>query len=268
MCEPPFERIKKLSDRSVTGTFIDHSTRGNGYLFLVPKTKTSGIHPYDELDSIDVKFNETFSPYRERQGRLVSDNPIAPDLSIEAEKADQMLDGALPNTPQSTTANGEIDPDEGSDIDDEHQDVLPAQHLGRGQRTTAPRQFLIPGTASSKQVAFVEPLPKPPNVEFQIRDMQYAHLCINGSSPDPALFLMACLESQRDEDMLLNKELELLMACSDMKDDIPYDPVNLTIPDPKSQRDIDNMPPADAKRFNDATLAEVKGMKHKGVMEL
>ena len=53
-----------------------------------------------------------------------------------------------------------------------------------------------------------------------------------------------------------------------MKDDIPYDPVNLTTPDPKSQRDIDNMLPADAKRFNDATLAEVKGMKHKGVMEL
>jgi hypothetical protein len=28
------------------------------------------------------------------------------------------------------------------------------------------------------------------------------------------------------------------------------------------------MPPADAKRFNDATLAEVNGMKLKGVMEL
>jgi transposase InsO family protein len=259
---------KKLSDRSVTGTFIGHSTRGNGYLFLVPKTKKSGIHHCDEIDSIDVKFNETFSPYRERQGRLISDNPITPDLNIEAENADQMTDGALPNTPKSTTANGEVDPDDGSDIDDELQDVLPDQHLGRGQRTIATRQFLLPGTASSKQVAFLEPLPKPPNVEFQIRDMQYANLCLNGSSPDPAIFLMACMESQHDEDILLNKELELLMACSDMKDDIPYDPVNLTTPDPKSQRDIDNMPPADAKRFNDATLAEVKGMKHKGVMEL
>jgi hypothetical protein len=84
---------KKLSDRSVTGTFIGHSTRGNGYLFLVPKTKKSGIHHYDEIDSIDVKFNETFSPYRERQGRLITDNPISPDLNIEAETKDQMADG-------------------------------------------------------------------------------------------------------------------------------------------------------------------------------
>jgi transposase InsO family protein len=28
---------KKLSDRSVSGTFIGHSTHGNGYMFLVPK---------------------------------------------------------------------------------------------------------------------------------------------------------------------------------------------------------------------------------------
>ena len=54
---------KKLSDRSVSGTFIGHSTRGNGYIFLVNKTNgTNG--QYDEIDSIDAKFNETFSPYR------------------------------------------------------------------------------------------------------------------------------------------------------------------------------------------------------------
>jgi hypothetical protein len=82
------------------------------------------------------------------------------------------------------------------------------------------------------------------------------------------MFLMACIESQRDEDARLNKELELLMACSAMKDNLPLEPVNLSIPDPKSQRDINSMQPADAKRFNDATLAEVDGMKRKGVMEL
>jgi transposase InsO family protein len=259
---------KKLSDRSVTGTYIGHSTRGNGYLFLVPKTKTSGTHPFDEIDSVDVKFNETFSPYRERQGRLLSDNPIPPDLKIEAEPKDPMTEGASPHMPKPIIANDEIDPDEGNDDHDDLQDVSTERPSGRGQRKTALRQFLLPGTASSKQVAFLEPLPKPPNMEFQIRDMQYANLSLHGSSNDPAIFLMACLESQRDDDMLLNKELELLMACSAMKDDIPFDPVNLTTPDPKSQRDINNMTPADAKRFNDATLAEVNGMKQKGVMEL
>ena len=257
---------KKLSDRSVTGTFIGHSTRGNGYLFLVPKS--SGTCQCDELDSNDVKFNETFSPYRERQGRLISDNPITPDLIIEAEKKNQVTEGPLPNTLQPTCDYDEIDTEDGSNNKDDLQDVSPDWKAGRGRRLTAPRQFLLPGTGTSKQVAFLEPLPKPPNVEFQIRDMQYANFSLHGSSSDPTTFLMACLESQCDDDAILNKELELLMACSAMKDDIPFEPVNLTTPDPKSQRDIDNMPTADAKRFNDATLAEVNGMKQKGVMEL
>ena len=45
------------------------------------------------------------------------------------------------------------------------------------------------------------------------------------------------------------------------------DDINLTITDPKSQREIDRMNPKDAKRFNDATLNEVKGMKSKDVFE-
>ncbi len=84
-------------------------------------------------------------------------------------------------------------------------------------------------------------------------------------------FLTACLESQRDDITLLTKELELLMECSSMNDEIgnhELGNVNLNVPDPKSQRDIDRMSPQDAKRFNDATLAEVNGMKQKGVMEL
>ncbi len=41
--------------------------------------------------------------------------------------------------------------------------------------------------------------------------------------------------------------------------------VNLDCPDPKSQRDIDDMSPKDAFRFNNATLTEVNGMKNKKV---
>jgi hypothetical protein len=115
----------------------------------------------------------------------------------------------------------------------------------------------------------LEPLPKPLNTEFQIRDQQYANLCMNMANNEHTIFPLACLESQRDEDVLLNKELELLMGCSTMKDEVPLpEPINLNVPDPKPQRDIDRMTPIDAKRFNDATIAEVNGMKRKGVMEL
>jgi hypothetical protein len=39
-------------------------------------------------------------------------------------------------------------------------------------------------------------------------------------------------------------------------------------PDPKSQKEIDRMPPIHAKRYNDASIAEFTGMKRKHVMEL
>jgi hypothetical protein len=38
--------------------------------------------------------------------------------------------------------------------------------------------------------------------------------------------------------------------------------------DPKSQREIDQLPPQEAKRYNDATRAEFNEMKKKQVMEL
>jgi hypothetical protein len=41
--------------------------------------------------------------------------------------------------------------------------------------------------------------------------------------------------------------------------------INLSIPDPKSQAEIDRMDPKDALRFNNATIAEVNGMKGKNV---
>jgi hypothetical protein len=53
-----------------------------------------------------------------------------------------------------------------------------------------------------------------------------------------------------------------LTKCRDAND---TQHVNLTIQDPKSQSDIDRMDPKDAKQFNDATIAEVNGMKGKKV---
>jgi hypothetical protein len=257
---------KKLSDRSVSGTFIGHSLHGNGYNFLIRKTM-GNINQFEEIDSADAKFNETFSPHRERQGKLASVNEIAPDLTTVPASDSQSL--PVP----SSTKQGE--PEDGVIDLDSPKDPTKLQY-GRGLRKATPRQFLIPGTNLNQSKIQLEPLSKPVNNEFQIRDQQYANLIMNVATNEHVTFLMACLESQRDDITLLTAELELLMGCSSTDDEIPdentpihdQDEVNLNVPDPKSQRDIDRMSPQDAKRFNDATLAEVNGMKKKGVMEL
>ncbi len=53
---------KKLSDRSISGTFVGISDKGNGYIFLIRKSNT-----LVDVDTKDAKFNETFSECRERQ---------------------------------------------------------------------------------------------------------------------------------------------------------------------------------------------------------
>ena len=85
---------------------------------------------------------------------------------------------------------------------------------------------------------------------------------------------MDCLGSQINTEEILLKELELLTACTYNEEENEVmlssikkeNEINLSIPDPKSQSDIDKMEPNDAKRFNEATIAEVNGMKHKKVI--
>jgi hypothetical protein len=84
---------------------------------------------------------------------------------------------------------------------------------------------------------------------------------------------MQCMAAQTDDETRLLKELELLNACTYNEDDngvllsaiMSANEVNLSVTDPKSQNDIDRMDPRDAKRFNDATITEVNGMKNKDV---
>jgi hypothetical protein len=56
------------------------SDKGNGYIFLIDRS-----NDFAEVDSKDVKFNETFSDYRGRQGKIMSAPFIAPDLRDESE---------------------------------------------------------------------------------------------------------------------------------------------------------------------------------------
>jgi hypothetical protein len=62
---PTVRSDPKLSDRSISGTFVGMSDKGNGYIFVVNRS-----NEFVEIDSKDAKFNETFSEYRGRQGKL------------------------------------------------------------------------------------------------------------------------------------------------------------------------------------------------------
>jgi hypothetical protein len=89
------------------------------------------------------------------------------------------------------------------------------------------------------------------------------------------VYILECMEAQTDEETKLLRELELLNAClyNDKDNDVlmaainDANAINLHIADPKSQNEIDRMDPRDAKRFNDATFTEVRGMKNKQVFE-
>ncbi len=122
---PTIRSDPKLSDRSVSGTFVGISDKGNGYIFLVDKSTK-----FVEIDSKDAKFNETFSDYRGRQGKIMAAPFIDPDLRDES-KNNHM------EQPSTTITN-----DKGDDGKVEQQQY-------QQKRSIIPRQFLHPGTHSS-----------------------------------------------------------------------------------------------------------------------
>jgi transposase InsO family protein len=224
----------KLSDRSVSGTFVGMSDKGDGYIFLIGKS-----NKLVQIDSKDAKFNETFSDYRARQGRLSPANHISPDLQNESESDEQ------PHGDKQVRFVIPPDADDNSrDIDDDKHGHG-RQHEGndpgpqRQQRQTTPRDFLLPGTYAK---------------ELEIRRMGDANLCVENSMDehDP-IYLLQCMEAQTSDESRLMKEMELLNACTYGEDDKEFllstltGEINLSVPDPKSQREIDCMNPTDAK---------------------
>jgi hypothetical protein len=132
---------QKLSDRSISGTFVGISDKGNGYIFLIDKSNR-----FVEIDPKDAKFNETFSDYRGRQGKLMVAPFIDPDLREESEDNHEESKSTA-NT--SNAKNDDDNNDKGDDGKDEH------QH-DRLKRHTIPWQFLLSGTHSN-QVHFQLP---------------------------------------------------------------------------------------------------------------
>jgi hypothetical protein len=171
---------------------------------------------------------------------------IDPDLREESEDSHK----------ESKTTSNKMDDNDNNDESLDYKERRPTE---RPKRHTTPRQYLLPGTHSKH--------------EIDIRQQQYSNLCLdNIMEQEEAIFLLNCMEAPIEEDTLLLKELELLTACatSDGDEEVlmqttTNDHVNLDIPDPKSQSEIDRMDPKDAMRFNDATRSEVNGMKGKNV---
>jgi hypothetical protein len=226
---------KKLSSRSVSGTFVGISDKGNGYIFLIQKS-----NKLVEIDTKDAKFNEIFADYRGKQGKLTTAPFIDPDLKEETECNNEGN--------ESSDNSGNEDESDGQ------------QQHERPKRQTNPRQFLLPGTNSN---------------EIDVRKQQYSNLCLDNVIEDNAraIFILDCMEAQVDDETKLIKELELLTACAfyDEQSEMSTPAIstdmdiNLSVPDPKSQSDIHRMNPKDAKRFNNATISEVNGMKSKDV---
>jgi hypothetical protein len=152
------------------------SDKGNGFIFLIQKTNT-----LIEIDSKDAKFNETFADCRAIQGKLTAANCIDPDLKEEKGASDD----ADEYTANASTKDGD------------------SVQVGRQQRVTTPRNFLLPGTGTRSR-------------EIEIRNQQYSNLCLDNlmeANRDSILFL-DCMEAQLDEDTKLMKESELLTACT------------------------------------------------------
>ena len=98
---PTVRKDNKLSDRSISGTFVGLSDKGNGYIFLINKA-----NDLVEIDTKDAKFNETFADCRAMKGKLTAANNIEPDLRNEREKPDD-------DTPETKGSDSSSDNDDG-----------------------------------------------------------------------------------------------------------------------------------------------------------
>ena len=134
----------KLSDRSISGTLVGISDKGNGYIFLVRKLTKLVELELVEIDSKDVKFNETFADIRERKGKLTTAHEIEPDLHDE-----QRHDNTNVNKGDDNATHDDSKNDDAEQNDDEADNDVRQQ---RTKRQRAQRVFLLPGTHTELNV--------------------------------------------------------------------------------------------------------------------
>ena len=278
---------QKLSDRSEFGTFVGISTRGNGYIFMVPRTKETLI-----IDSRDCKFNETFIPIRGRQGnRCDSGQLIPPDLTATNDEHapsphPAARSGRLIEISSSSSRGPTQTSSQPTDVSSTPTQRRPSQRQSTPRRTLPPRssarqnrglpapRFNPDARNTASQLEYnagpqVRGLAAVPSHSFSSIHVDPADTQDTQSDP------FDDVDSQRKdlERKMLNltskmeSEAALAMLCQDI-DTCALEFCNLTADgEPSSQKDIDAMPASDRKRYNDATLHEVNGFKSKHVIE-
>jgi hypothetical protein len=126
-----------------------------------------------------------------------------------------------------------------------------------------------------KSTSFFQVLPTAQGPERRSSRIQ-AQSTIKPTTPATILSILTMIPEK------YNDELDNLLSCLESK--VPPALCLMSTPrtsalhatfsgeidgrDPKSQKEIDLLPPEEAKRYNDATIAEFNGMKKKQVMEL
>jgi hypothetical protein len=296
----------KLSDRSEKGIFVGMSVRGNGFIFLVHRTKT-----ILEVDSKDVLFNETFSDCRDRHGKIVPNGAVLqPDLHEASDFDSSYVQDGIAAHPRYAIASNSINPfapladndepapekDESSpdkdDPDDSHDSPNEIQKETPTTIPHAPDKVLDKPPKPSKFWHY-EPIPAIDNVRGDRRNdgpkskefFQVLPSKRSVSRPaepnSPPTATLQALSAQASPSS--SRELDVLLSCMESRvspdlcvlltqrsTDLHYAFASVFYdgPDPKSQKEIDRMPPIHAKRYNDASIAEFTGMKRKHVMEL
>ena len=266
----------KLSDRSEKGTLMGMSTKGNEYIFRVPRTNEIA-----EVDSKDALFNENFDDCRDRKGKLIPGGRIMkPDLTVDPEeklclepvrKTVRFVN--MPNRFEILSEdgdqpdNGRDDVDDDVDIDDEANVQMQPQ---RPVRIRKPKNRFVPGTTNVNMMETNHPPPHPsdaqilfPNDALLPRD-QMSDTELNSEQAmmikAEVEHLMSAMESPSNPDwaFVTNEAQELLDHFHETAE---------TDKDPTTQKQINKMTPDKAKRFNDSTRNEFEGMLHKEVIE-
>jgi transposase InsO family protein len=302
-----FVRVKersnsKLSSRSEKGTFIGMSKRGNGFIFRIQRTKETV-----DIDSADVKFNETFSDCRDRQGKIIKGGRVLdPDLTIEPKpiQTEKREESRFSKKNYYFNIDTESESDKCGDsnevefeIDDhevEHQQE--SKSIQNGNATETKKWSTNENSSSDLKKRNFELNKIKPSNGFVTSPQNLSHggRAKRTSKPrdkfmpnfDPTYkrkqVTMSAIQHDEDTTDLDSSEVvfDQLMSCMEqnlksekgrLNDNdmhkIHNDLLDLDSPDPKSQAAIDKMPEAKRKRYNDATKKEYEGMKKKNVME-
>jgi hypothetical protein len=281
----------KLGTRSEQGTLVGMSSKGNGFIFYVPRNNT-----LTEVDSKDVLFNETFHDVRDQQGKIVEHGTaLSPDLvETQDEKyvhvdSQIKMPNKLPQLPVSNRFEVLADPEDEPlaptvnsspvELDSPNtQETTPASTttpVPLAPPPSAKRWHYVPATQDDsrgdrrndgpKSVSFFQtppPVDGPNRRSSRNTSTAPALLAASPETYNPALdTLMSSIESRVPPDLCLMSTPSTTALHATFSGELDG-------PDPKSQKEINNLPPEQAKRYNDATMTEFLGMKAKHVMEL